>query len=162
MNIILEPSYYFIIGTLLLSIPVLLFSYKSFFNKPGYNYLIILRVILFFLIIVLFLNPTLIFKKERIKSSLWHIYIDKSLSLNYYKQPSNNALTKGLSNFIDYLKSKDIGFNIYSFGNELDTLLNIDNLKVDANSTNIGLVFDNINSHYEANIAGGIIFTDGR
>ena len=112
MNIILDPSYYFIFGTLLLSIPVFLLSYKSFFNKPGYNYLIILRVILFILIIILFLDPTLIIKKERIKGSLWHLYIDKSLSLNYYKQPSNAALTKGLSNFINHLKSKDIKFNI--------------------------------------------------
>ena len=162
MNIILDPSYYFIFGTLLLSIPVFLLSYKSFFNKPGYNYLIILRVILFILIIILFLDPTLIIKKERIKGSLWHLYIDKSLSLNYYKQPSNTALTKGLSNFINHLKSKDIKFNIYSFGDELDTLVNIDNLKIDASSTNIGLVFENLNSNYDGNIAGGIIFTDGQ
>ena len=162
MNIILDPSYYFIFGTLLLSIPVFLLSYKSFFNKPGYNYLIILRVILFILIIILFLDPTLIIKKERIKGSLWHLYIDKSLSLNYYKQPSNAALTKGLSNFINHLKSKDIKFNIYSFGDELDTLVNVDNLKIDASSTNIGLVFENLNSNYDGNIAGGIIFTDGQ
>ena len=162
MNIILDPSYYFIFGTLLLSIPVFLLSYKSFFNKPGYNYLIILRVILFILIIILFLDPTLIIKKEKIKGSLWHLYIDKSLSLNYYKQPSNTALTKGLSNFINHLKSKDIKFNIYSFGDELDTLVNIDNLKIDASSTNIGLVFENLNSNYDGNIAGGIIFTDGQ
>ena len=162
MNIILDPSYYFIFGTLLLSIPVFLLSYKSFYNKPGYNYLIILRVILFILIIILFLDPTLIIKKEKIKGSLWHLYIDKSLSLNYYKQPSNTALTKGLSNFINHLKSKDIKFNIYSFGDELDTLVNIDNLKIDASSTNIGLVFENLNSNYDGNIAGGIIFTDGQ
>ncbi len=162
MNIIFDPSYYFIFGILLLSIPVFLFSYKSFFNKPGYKHLIIIRAILLFLIIGLFLDPTLILYKERIKDSLWHIYIDKSLSLNYYKQPSNTALTKGLSNFVDELKSKDIKFNIYSFGNELDTLMNINKLKIDAHSTNIGLVFENINSHYDGNIAGGIIFTDGQ
>ena len=162
MNIILDPSYYFIFGTLLLSIPVFLLSYKSFYNKPGYNYLIILRVILFILIIILFLDPTLIIKKEKIKGSLWHLYIDKSLSLNYYKQPSNTALTKGISNFINHLKRKDIKFNVYSFGDELDTLVNIDNLKIDASSTNIGLVFENLNSNYDGNIAGGIIFTDGQ
>ena len=162
MNISLNPSYYFIFGILLLSVPVFLFSYKSFFKKPGYNYLIILRVILLFFLIVLFLDPTLIIKKERIKDSFWHLYIDKSLSLNYYKQPSNTALIKGLSNFIDELKNKDIDFNVYTFGDLLDTLDNIDNLKIDATSTNIGLVFENINSHYDSNVAGGIIFTDGQ
>ncbi len=162
MNITLEPSYYFIFGTLLLSIPVFLFSYKSSFNKPGYNYLIFLRLVLLLLIIILFFDPTLIIKKERNKIFLWHLYIDKSLSLNYYKQPSKTSLIKGISNFIDNLKNKNIDFNIYSYGAELDTLVNINNLKIDANSTNIGLVFENVNSHYDANIAGGIIFTDGQ
>ena len=162
MNIIFDPSYYFIFGTLLFLIPVFLISYKSFYNKPGYNYLIILRSILFILIIILFLDPTLIINKERMKSSLWHLYIDKSLSLNYYKQPSNTSFKKGLSNFIDDLKSKGLDFNIYSFGNELDTLKSIDDLRIDANSTNIGVVFKNINSNYNANIAGGIVFTDGQ
>tara|TARA_B100002052_G_scaffold236876_1_gene220388 strand:- start:111 stop:2081 length:1971 start_codon:yes stop_codon:yes gene_type:complete len=114
------------------------------------------------MIIILFFDPTLIIKTQRNKDSLWNLYIDKSLSLNYYKQPSNTALTKGLSNFVDELKNKNIDFNIYAFGDDLDTLVNIDNLKIDANSTNIGLVFENLNSHYEANIAGGIIFTDGQ
>tara|TARA_Y100001970_G_scaffold287109_1_gene410947 strand:- start:2682 stop:4652 length:1971 start_codon:yes stop_codon:yes gene_type:complete len=114
------------------------------------------------MIIILFFDPTLIIKTQRNKGSLWNLYIDKSLSLNYYKQPSNTALTKGLSNFVDELKNKNIDFNIYAFGDDLDTLVNIDNLKIDANSTNIGLVFENLNSHYEANIAGGIIFTDGQ
>ena len=162
MSIIFEPSYFFIFGTILLSIPILFFSYKSFFNTPGYKYLIILRALLLFLTITLFLDPTLIINKERVKSSVWHIYVDKSLSLNYYKQPSNTALIKGLSNFIENIKSKNIPFKIYSFGNELDTLLYTDNLNIDANSTNIGLVFENLNSQYNADIAGGIIFTDGQ
>ena len=162
MNIILDPSYYFILGIFLISIPVFLFSYKSFFSNRDYNHLIILRAILFLLIIILFLDPTLVINKERKKGPLWHLYIDKSLSLNYYKQPSNTALTNGLSNFIDELKSKDIDFNIFSFGSELDTISNIENLKIDANSTNIGLVFDDLNSYQNANISGGIIFTDGQ
>ncbi len=162
MNLIIDPSYYFIFGTLLISIPVVIFSYKSFLNKPGYYHLIIIRVILILLIIILFFDPTLIIKKERDKSFLWHLYIDKSLSLNYYKQPSSTAFIKGLSDFIDNLKSKNIDFNIFSFGAQLDTLVNIDKLKIDANSTNIGLVFESLNSQYDANIAGGIIFTDGQ
>ena len=162
MNIILDPSYYFILGILLLSIPVFLFSYKSFLKNRGYNYLIILRYFIHFNHL-LFLDPTLIIKKEKNEKFFWHLYIDKSLSLNYYKQPSNTALKKGLSNFIDQLKSKDIDFNIFSFGSELRyDIDNIDNLKIDANSTNIGLVFENLNSQYDANIAGGIIFTDGQ
>ena len=162
MNIILDPSYYLILGIFLIFVPVFLFAYKSFFIIRSYNHLIILRAILFLLIIILFLDPTLVIDKERMKSSLWNVYIDKSLSLNYYKQPSNTALTKGLSTFIDELKSKDINFNLFSFGSELDTIKNIKNLKIDANSSNIGLVFDDLNSHLNANISGGVIFTDGQ
>ena len=162
MNITLDPSYYFIIGILLLSIPVFLQSYKSFFNKSGYKRIIILRAILFLLLIILFLDPTLIFKKERDKTFLWHLYIDKSLSLKYYKQPSSAALIKGISNFIDGLKVKDIDFNIYTFGNQLDTIKDLNNLKIDGSSTNMGLVFENLNNDYDSNIAGGIIFTDGQ
>ena len=162
MNIILDPSYYLILGIFLILVPVFLFAYKSFFINRSYNHLIILRAILFLLIIILFLDPTLVINKERMKSSLWNVYIDKSLSLNYYKQPSNTALTKGLSTFIDELKRKDIKFNLFSFGSELDTIKNIKNLKIDANSSNIGLVFDDLNSHLNSNISGGVIFTDGQ
>ena len=162
MNIIIEPSYILIFGTLLLSIPVFLLSYRSFYNKPGYKYLIFLRAALICIIIILFFNPTVVLYKERNKDLLWHLYIDKSLSLNYYKQPSNTALIKGLTNFIDNLKDKNIDFEIYSFGSQLDKLLDIDSLNIDENSTNIGLVFESLNSEYKTNIAGGIIFTDGQ
>ena len=46
--------------------------------------------------------------KEENNKLLWHIYIDNSLSLNYYKQPSNTSFIKGLSNFINQLKNKNI------------------------------------------------------
>ena len=129
MNIIFDPSYNFIFGTLLLSVPVFLYSYKSFFNKPGYNYLII-RLILILFIIILFCDPTLIIKKERDKSLSWHLFIDKSLSLNYYKQPSGTAFIKGISDFIDNLGNKNIDFDIFSFGSQLDTLKDINKLKI--------------------------------
>ena len=162
MNITFDPSYYLIFGTLFLSISVLLISYKSFFYKPGFKYLIILRVVLISLIIILFLDPTLIINKNKNEELLWHLYIDKSLSLNYYKQPSNSSLKKGLSNFIDELKNKNIKFKIFSFGSSLDSVIDINDLKINANSTNIGLVFDNLNYRHQDKISGGIIFTDGQ
>ena len=44
----------------------------------------------------------------------------------------------------------------------LDTLEDISDLKLNANSTNLGLVFDKINNDYQQNLAGAIIFTDGQ
>ena len=162
MNLLVEPSYTIIYIVIFFSIPVLFFSYRYFINKPGYNYLIIIRIILIGFLLILLFNPTLIINKEKNKFLPWHIYIDKSLSLNYYKQPSYTSYVQGISNFIQRIKRKNIDFEIYSFGSQLDTLLDITKIKTDANSTNIGLVFENLNIGYEKNIAGAIIFTDGQ
>ena len=162
MNLSVDPSYIIIYIVIFFSIPVLFFSYKFFIKQPGYNYLIIIRIILIGFLLILLFNPTVIINKEKNKFLPWRIYIDKSLSLNYYKQPSYTSYVKGISNFIQKIKRKNIDSEIYSFGSQLDTLLDITKIKTDANSTNIGLVFENLNIGYEKNIAGAIIFTDGQ
>jgi len=162
LNLLVDPSYTIIYIVIFFSIPVLFFSYKYFINKPGYNYLIIIRIILIGFLLILLFNPTVIINKEKNKFLPWRIYIDKSLSLNYYKQPSYTSYVKGISNFIQRIKRKNIDSEIYSFGSQLDTLLDITKIKTDANSTNIGLVFENLDVSYEKNIAGAIIFTDGQ
>jgi len=162
LNLSVEPSYTIIYIVIFFSIPVLFFSYKYFIKKPGYNYLIIIRIILIGFLLILLFNPTVIINKEKNKFLSWRIYIDKSLSLNYYKQPSYTSYIQGISNFIQRIKRKNIDFEIYSFGSQLDTLSDITKIKTDANSTNIGLVFKNLNIGYEKNIAGAIIFTDGQ
>ena len=162
MNLSVDPSYIIIYIVIFFSITVLFFSYKFFIKQPGYNYLIIIRIILIGFLLILLFNPTLIINKEKNKFLPWHIYIDKSLSLNYYKQPSYTSYVQGISNFIQRIKRKNIDFEIYSFGSQLDTLLDITKIKTDANSTNIGLVFENLDVSYEKNIAGAIIFTDGQ
>ena len=141
---------------------MLFYSYKFFIKQPGYNHLIIIRIILISFLLILLFNPKVIINKEKNKFLSWHIFIDKSLSLNYYKQPSYTSYVKCISNFIQRIKRKNIDFGIYSFGSHLDKLLDITKIKTDANSTNIGLVFENLNSGYENNIAGAIIFTDGQ
>jgi len=111
---------------------------------------------------ILFFNPKIEINKEKNKKLLWHLYIDKSLSLNYYKQPSYNSYIKGISNFIQRIKKKNIEYVVNAFGSTLDDSVEISKIKMDANSTNIGLVFENLHGGYEKNIAGAIIFTDGQ
>ena len=113
-------------------------------------------------LIILFFNPTVVINKEENKKLLWHIYIDNSLSLNYYKQPSYNSYIKGISNFIQKIKNKNIEYELSTFGSKLDTSVEISKIKIDANSTNMGIVFDDLNINYEKDIAGAIIFTDGQ
>ena len=158
----LEPSFNIIGILIFFSILIIILSYYKFFKEKVFNYLFIIRVILISLLIILFFNPTIVINKEENNKLLWHIYIDNSLSLNYYKQPSSNSYIKGISNFIQKIKNKNIEYELNTFGSKLDTSVEISKIKIEANSTNIGLVFDDLNINYEKNIAGAIIFTDGQ
>ena len=158
----LEPSFNILGILIFFSILIIILSYYKFFKEKVFNYLFIIRVILISFLIILFFNPTIVINKEENNKLLWHIYIDNSLSLNYYKQPSNNSYIKGISNFIQKIKNKNIEYEVNTFGSKLDTSVDISKIKIEANSTNIGLVFDDLNINYEKNIAGAIIFTDGQ
>ena len=162
MNFSIDPSYNIICAIIFLSIPLIYFSYRKFIKQSGYNYIIIIRILLIGSLILLFLNPVLKIKKEETEIIPWHLYIDKSLSLNYYKQPSYTSYINAISNFIERLRDKKIRFETYSFGSQLDTIIELSQLKTNANSTNIGLVFDKLSDGYEKNIAGAVIFTDGQ
>ena len=162
MNLSIEPSYSIILVIILISIIIIIFSYHKSIKRNGIRFLVLIRTILILFLLTLFVNPIIEINKEKNKELLWHIYIDKSLSLNYYKQPSYNSYIKGISNFVQRLKKKNIKYELNSFGSELDTLVEISKVKTNASSTNIGLVFNNINDGYKKNIAGAIIFTDGQ
>ena len=137
-------------------------SYYKAINNKRINYLLYIRVLLLVICLLLFLNPKIEIKKEKISNLPWHIYIDKSLSLKYYKKPSNSTYVKSISNFVNRLEQKNINFKVFSFGSKVDSISNILKLTADASSTNIGEVFDNLNSKYDNNIAGALIFTDGQ
>ncbi len=162
MKILLEPSYVYIGILLFISTAVFCLAYYKTINNKQINYLLYIRVVLLVVCLLLFLNPKIEIKKEKINNLPWHIYIDKSLSLKYYKKPSNRTYVKSISNFANRLKQKNINFKVFSFGSQVDSVSNISKLTADASSTNIGEVFDNLNSKYDDNIAGALIFTDGQ
>ena len=137
-------------------------SYYKAINNKRINYLLYIRVLLLVICLLLFLNPKIEIKKEKINNLPWHVYIDKSLSLKYYKKPSNKTYVKSISNFVNRLEQKNINFKVFSFGSQVDSISDILKLNTDASSTNIGEVFDNLNSKYDNNIAGALIFTDGQ
>ena len=162
MKILLDPSYLYIGILSFISIAVFYFVYYKSINNKQIVFLFYIRVILLVICLLLFLNPKIEIKKEKIQNLPWHIYIDKSLSLKYYKQPSNRTYVKSISNFVNRLKQKKLNYKVFSFGSKVDSVSNILKLNTDASSTNIGEVFDNLNSKYDKNIAGAIIFTDGQ
>ena len=96
------------------------------------------------------------------KNLPWHIYVDKSLSIKYHKQPSSSAYKKGIQNLLSEFSDRGLSLEVYSFGSTLDTLSNILELQLDANSTNFGLIVDNIRTDYNKNLAGAIVLTDGQ
>ena len=104
MNLSIEPSYSIISVILFFSILILFFSYHKSIKRNGIKLLVLIRTIILLFFLTLFINPTLEINKQINKELPWHIYIDKSLSLNYYKQPSYNSYIKGISNFIQRLK----------------------------------------------------------
>ena len=162
MSLSINPSYNIIGILILFSIIILTASYYKVLKENIYNYLIIFRILIIGCFTLLFLNPTILVKQNKNKKLSWNIYIDNSLSLNYYKQPSYDSYIKGISSFIQMIKNKNIDYKVNTFGSALDTSVEISKIKIDEHSTNIGLVFDDLNDGYEKNIAGAIIFTDGQ
>ena len=162
MNLSITPPYNLIIVVFLISVSVLYFSFKNAMAFRENFIIIIFRAFILLSLIILLLNPTLKYKASENYSLPWHVYVDNSLSIKYHKQPSLVSYKNGIKNFLNKVKEKGISYETFSFGSVLDTLEDISDLKLDANSTNLGLVFEKINNDYQKNLAGAIIFTDGQ
>ena len=125
MSLSTEPSYNIIGILILFSIIILTVSYYKVLKDNSYNYLIIFRILVLGCLILLFFNPTILVNKIENKKLSWNIYIDNSLSLNYYKQPSYDSYIKGISSFIQAIKNKTIDYKVNTFGSLLDTSIEI-------------------------------------
>ena len=162
MKIQINSAYDLIIITIIISILVVYFSYRYSLSSSENSVLIFFRVLISALLILLIFNPV-IEKKGSNKISLpWHIYIDESLSMKYHKQPSELAYKQGIQNFIKKIKEKNVDFEVFSFGSDIDSIIDIFDISLDGNSTNLGLIFDEVNSDYQQSLGGLIIFTDGQ
>ena len=162
MSIQFNSSYDLLVIVSIFAAFVIYFSYRSYFFSRDNSILIALRFFILVLLVILILNPIFEKKGTNKKSLPWHIYIDKSLSIKYHKQPSAVAYKNGILNFLNKIKDKKINFETFSFGSVIDSIDEISNLDLNANSTNLGLIFDKINSDYKKNLGGVIIFSDGQ
>ena len=159
MNLSFVPSYNLIIVVILISVLVLYLSFKNVLVYRETSIIIASRVLILFFLVILIWNPRFKYKAIEKNSLPWHVYIDNSLSMKYHKQPSSLSYKNGIKSFLKNIKDKDISLETYSFGSTLDTLSDISNIKLNDNSTILGLVFDKINNDYQQNFAGAIIFT---
>ncbi len=162
MNFQINPNYDLFIIIFLITIFVLYHAYQKFFTRREYFVLLILRSLSIIFLMLLIFDPSIEKKGKDKKSMPWHIYIDKSLSIKYHKQPSARSYKNGIKNFLKMIKDKKINFDVFSFGSSIDSIKNLSELNLNANSTNMGLIFDKINSDYQKKLGGVIIFTDGQ
>ena len=92
----------------------------------------------------------------------WNIYIDRSLSMAYHINPSISSLSSGIDNILSSLGKKQIPYNVYGFGSDIDTnwISGLKNFR--DSSTNFGQIIDDMNRNNISGIAGSIIITDGQ
>ena len=162
MTLQLNPANFLFLVLSCLSIFLIIFSYKKFFHHNQIVFITIIRSLILLLFIILIYNPTIEIKGNVKKSLPWHIYIDNSLSIKYHTHPSSIAYKNGLKSFFNKIKNRGVKFEAFSFGSSLDTINDISNIDLDANSTNFGLIYDHMNDNYQKKLGEAIIFTDGQ
>ena len=101
-----NPSTYLVILISVVSVLTLFFSYN--FENPSKQkvIIIIIRFLILILLIILLFDPVVEKKGNNEKSMRWHVYIDKSLSTKYHKQPSILAYKEGIQTFLNEIKEK--------------------------------------------------------
>lgn len=123
--------------------------------------ILLLRVFLFFSVVFLLSNPKINRTSNKVNQLEWNIYLDKSLSMNYHQQPSPTSYRLGVNTFLEKLSRKEIGINLFNFGNQVEPGWNYLNQNLDDGSTNLGEVIRHIRAN-DKNIAGSLIISDGQ
>ena len=155
------PDHLFWLVSIAIAITAL-FAYKWFSVSKQLRSIFIIRIFLFLIVLLVYLNPS-ITKTDSIESNLfWNIYVDKSLSMSYHSSPSINSLLSGIDDMINRLNKKDIPLKIYNFGTEIDTNWVLGQRNINDASTNLGKVLNHMNQDNGYGVAGSLIITDGQ
>ena len=154
-----STTVFYIVIALLISVLV---AYLQYFynvkNKPKINILLFaLKAISLFLLIILFINPTI--KKTEVVNvkPILSLLSDNSKSIPFFKEEVN---VKELKNIILNNKKLKSKFDIkeFTFGN---SLIAKDSLTFLDSNTNISQAITSANELYNEKIAPIVIFTDG-
>ena len=149
-----------------LAVPIIIvflyIYYRRFYVNKRLRPLFLIRVFLFFLFLLIYLNPILTIIQSGKRDLKWNIYIDNSLSMSYHSNLSSNSLSSGINDIIDRLEKKKIPLDIYNFGSKIDTNWNNGEDLFNETSTNIGQVLSHVEQDINKDLAGSIIITDGQ
>ena len=146
---------------ILLSIISLIISFNKKLHSANLKILFILRLLSITLLIILLFNPQFSITKRNEKKLEWNIYIDNSLSMSYHSAPSMASLKSGIDDIIDYLDKSFIPFNVYGFGQELDSNWFSGLKDFKDGSTNFGSIVEHMQSNSNR-LAGSVVITDGQ
>ena len=135
------------------------YLYKIIFNEKWHQFLISYRIIIFFILGILLLNPVINFSGEKEKKLDWAIFIDNSASIKYHQTPSINAVQLGIESLVNKLSEKDISYHLYQFSDNIQKV-NSPQLIGNGVTTNIGIIPETI-KQLENQIAGAVIISDG-
>ena len=135
------------------------YLYKIIFNEKWHQFLISYRIIIFFILGILLLNPVINFSGEKEKKLDWAIFIDNSASIKYHQTPSINAVQLGIESLVNKLSEKDISYHLYQFADNIQKV-NFPQLIGNGVTTNIGIIPETI-KQLGNQIAGAVIISDG-
>ena len=135
------------------------YLYKIIFNEKWHQFLISYRIIIFFILGILLLNPVINFSGEKEKKLDWAIFIDNSASIKYHQTPSINAVQLGIESLVNKLSEKDISYHLYQFADKIQKV-NSPQLIGNGVTTNIGIIPETI-KQLGNQIAGAVIISDG-
>ena len=88
-----------------------LYLYKILFNEKWYQLLISYRIIIFFILGIMLLNPVITFSGNKEKKLDWAIFIDNSASIKYHQMPSINTVQLGIESLVNKLEEKNISYH---------------------------------------------------
>ncbi len=136
-----------------------LYLYKILFNEKWYQLLISYRIIIFFILGIMLLNPVITFSGNKEKKLDWAIFIDNSASIKYHQMPSINTVQLGIESLVNKLEEKNISYHLYQFSDDIQKV-NSPKLIGDGVTTNIGIIPETI-KQVQNQLAGAVIISDG-
>ena len=135
------------------------YLYKILFNEKWYQLLISYRIIIFFILSIMLLNPIITFSGKKEKKLDWAIFIDNSASIKYHQTPSINTVQLGIESLVNKLVEKNISYHLYQFADDIQKV-NSPQLIGNGVTTNIGIIPETIRL-IGNQIAGAVIISDG-
>jgi len=151
---------FWIIPIIILIITILYLSYINSKTKKAGKILLIVRMLIFFVLLLLFLEPSIKWtNKIKIPASVV-VWIDNSGSIKDQDGFDFDTIQSSLIEFKKILSQRNIKTEFNTFSSDVNQISDINKLGFSGTSTNIAKVFKT-SDKANGNIKAGILITDG-